>query len=261
MELTLYQIDAFANKPFEGNPAAVCPLDEWLPDEILQAIATENNLSETAYFVPTDKGFHIRWFTPVNEIKLCGHATLATAYVIFNLIGYKEDKIEFESQSGQLLVSREGDWLVMDFPSQPPVPCDVPGELTKAFGKIPVEVLMSEDYMVVFENEEYVLSLNPDMEFLKRIELRGVIVTAKGKNVDFVSRFFAPKYGINEDPVTGSAHCELTPYWTDKLDKRKLTAKQISNRGGELICELKGNRVFISGKAAKYLEGKIHIKT
>jgi PhzF family phenazine biosynthesis protein len=257
MKLNLYQIDAFANEIFQGNPAAVCPLDKWLPDKILQSIAEENNLSETAYYVPTETGFHIRWFTPKVEIDLCGHATLATAYVIFNLLGYTKDIIKFDSRSGELIVSQNNEWLTMDFPSQPAHSCELKEELIVGLGKQPLEVLSSEDYLVVFKTEEDIISLKPNFEVLSQLEWRGVIVTAPGYDFDFVSRFFAPKFGINEDPVTGSAHCALTPYWAGKLNKTKLTAKQLSKRTGELVCELNSDRVLISGKAVKYMEGTI----
>ena len=259
MELSLYQIDAFASKLFEGNPAAVCPLDEWLPDETMQMIATENNLSETAFYVPQGDGFHIRWFTPASEVDLCGHATLASAYVLFNILGYKKDQIAFESRSGILTVSKDNDRLVMDFPAQPPVPCDTPEEIVKAFDKVPVECLTSEDYIVVFENEAEIESAAPDFEQLKKLGLRGVAITAKSDRYDFVARFFAPNYGIPEDPVTGSAYTQLTPYWADKLGLQKFSVKQMSARGGELTCEIVGDRVLISGKAVKYLKGKIVI--
>ena len=206
MEISLYQIDAFASKLFDGNPAAVCPLDAWLPDETMQKIAAENNLSETAFFVPQGDDFHIRWFTPASEVDLCGHATLATAYVLFNILGYKNSRIEFESKSGTLAVTKDKEWLIMDFPSQPPVPCETPEEIIKAFVKAPVECLASEDYIVVFENEKDVESAEPDFEQLKRLGLRGVAITAKSDRYDFVARFFAPSYGIPEDPVTGSAY-------------------------------------------------------
>jgi len=261
MKLTLYQVDAFADRPFEGNPAAVIPLETWLQDDVMQSIAEENNLSETVFFVPTEKGFHIRWFTPTSEVNLCGHATLAAAYVLYNSLGYDKDRIEFDSRSGILSVLQKDGWLVMDFPSQPPVPCDTLDEIVKAFGKTPIECLRSEDYVVVFENESDIASIKPDMDYLKKLDLRGVIITAESRQYDFVSRFFAPKYGIDEDPVTGSAHTQLTPYWSGRLGKTRLTAKQISRRGGELICELHGDRVLVSGKAVKYLEGKIEIKT
>ena len=257
MELTLYQIDAFAGEMFKGNPAAVIPLEEWLPDELMQSIAEENNLSETAFFVPQKEGYHIRWFTPVAEVDLCGHATLASGYVLFNILGIRDHLISFQSKSGILKVAYDGEFLIMDFPAQVPKLCDPPEELLNAFDKTPLEVLKAEDYLVLFEDEKTIAELKPDFDALKKLDLRGVIVTAKGNDVDFVSRFFAPAYAIDEDPVTGSAHTELTPYWAEKLGKKKLTAKQISKRGGELSCELKGNRVEIVGKAVKYMEGKI----
>jgi PhzF family phenazine biosynthesis protein len=259
MELTLYQIDAFTSKPFKGNPAAVIPLETWLPDDAMQSIAEENNLSETTFFVPTKSGFHIRWFTPITEVDLCGHATLAAAYVLFNFLGYDKGTIAFDSKSGMLTVIQNKDWLVMDFLAQPPIHCDVPDDIINAFGKKPIECLRSEDYIVVFETESDISSVKPDMDYLKKLDLRGVIITSKSQQYDFVSRFFAPKYGIEEDPVTGSSHTQLIPYWAQKLGKTKLTAKQVSRRGGELICELQNDRVLISGKAVKYLEGRIEI--
>ena len=227
MELTIYQIDAFADRHFEGNPAAVIPLETWLPDDVMQSIAEENNLSETAFFVPTEKGFYIRWFTPTSEVNLCGHATLAAAYVLFNSLSYDKDRIEFDSRSGTLSVLQKDGWLVMDFPAQPPVLCDVPNEIVKAFGKTPIECLRSEDYIVAFETERDISSIKPDMNYLRKLDLRGVIITAESKQYDFVSHFFAPKYGIDEDPVTGSTHTQLMPYWSGRLGKTRLTAKQI----------------------------------
>ena len=259
MKLKLYQIDAFANKLFEGNPAAVCPLDSWLPDEIMQAIATENNLSETAYFVQTDEGYHIRWFTPVHEVDLCGHATLASAYVIFNIIGYSQQQISFQSKSGVLTVQKNNEWLEMNFPSQPPQECNIPPEILSAFNVQPVSCLKREDYIVILETEEDVLAAKPNLSKLCELDLRGVAVTSKSRSYDFVIRFFAPKYGINEDPVTGSAFTQLIPYWSEILGKNKLKAKQVSNRGGEVMCVLLGNRVKISGKAVKYMIGVIEI--
>jgi PhzF family phenazine biosynthesis protein len=260
MELNLYQIDAFASQPFEGNPAAVCPIDEWLPDEIMQSIAEENNLSETAFFISTGNGFHIRWFTPTSEVDLCGHATLASAYVLFNILGYKGNQVVFDSRSGILTVTKDDEWLVMDFPAQPPVLCDIPAEIEKAFDAAPVECLKSEDYMVVFEREMDVETANPDFAQLQKLDLRGVIITAKSSGYDFVTRFFAPKYGVPEDPVTGSAYTQLAPYWASRTGKKRFNVKQVSSRGGELSCEIVGNRVLISGKAIKYMEGKIKIK-
>ncbi len=259
MRLPIYQIDAFAGKIFAGNPAAVCPLDEWLEDSVMQAIAQENNLSETAFFVPTRDGYHIRWFTPVAEVDLCGHATLGSAFVIFDILGHSHDKIVFHSLSGELVVTKNENLLTMEFPAQPPEVCEAPEPLLEGLGKAPLEVLASEDYMAVYESENDIVQLNPEMEKLRQIALRGVIVTAMGDTVDFVCRFFAPKYGINEDPVTGSAFCELMPYWSLKLGKDSLNARQLSRRGGEVYCRIKGNRVFISGKAVKFMGGEISI--
>ena len=257
MEIPLFQIDAFTGRVFGGNPAAVCPLKNWLNEAVLQAIAQENNLSETAFFVPAEDGYHIRWFTPVAEVDLCGHATLATAYVILNIMDPSLSRVSFRSRSGILTVSKEGDLLSMDFPSQAPHPCDAPTDLLEGLGKRPLEVLCSEDFFVVFSNEREVREVVPDMTKLKNVSLRGVIVTALGEESDFVSRFFAPKYGIPEDPVTGSAHCALTPYWSARLKKKALKAHQVSKRGGELFCSDHGERVMVAGRAVKYLEGMI----
>ena len=259
MKLDIYQIDAFAEKNFEGNPAAVVPLDRWLPDVVMQAIAEENNLAETAFFVPSEKGFHIRWFTPNSEVKLCGHATLASAYVLFTFLGYKEKVLSFESLSGELLVTKMGDLLTLDFPVQPPEICNISTRLTEGLGKAPVECLKHDDYIAVFDNEEDVLSIKPNHEALKQLDLRGVIVTAPSSEFDFVARFFAPKLGVPEDPVTGSAYTQLMPYWSDRLGKLKLQAKQLSSRGGKLLCEIKGDRVLISGRAVTYMTGSIEI--
>ena len=261
MELPIYQIDAFASELFKGNPAAVCPLDEWLPDELMQSIAEENNLSETAFFVPNDDGFHIRWFTPTSEVDLCGHATLATAHVLFHILDYSKDQIAFESRSGILTVARDNDWLTMDFPAQPPVACELPEEVIKAFDRMPVECLQSEDLIVVFQREADVEMAKPDFNQLMQLDLRGVAITAPSSRWDFVARFFAPKYGIAEDPVTGSAYTQLVPYWASRMGSKRFRVKQVSSRGGELSCEMVKDRVFISGRAVKYLEGKIHIGT
>ncbi len=261
MELTLYQIDAFAEKPFEGNPAAVCPLQEWLPDALMQAIANENNLSETAFFVPVGSGYHIRWFTPKHEVKLCGHATLATAFVIFDILGSEENTISFQSRSGTLTVTRDGGLLEMAFPAQPPQPCVLPDELGQAFDATVIECLKSEDYILVLENEGAVAKAAPEMSLLSRLDLRGVSITATAEDHDFVTRFFAPKYGINEDPVTGSAFTQLAPYWSARLGKDTLTARQLSARGGKVGCTCSGDKVLISGKAAKYMEGKIEFRS
>ena len=261
MEISLYQIDAFASKLFEGNPAAVCPLDEWLPDKTMQSIAEENNLSETAFFVPKENGLQIRWFAPKGEVDLCGHATLATAFVLFNILGYKRDKIEFDSRSGLLIVTKDNERIVMDFPAQPPVLCDIPKEIVKAFNIAPIECLKSSDFIVVFEREIDIETAKPDFEQLTKLDLRGVIITAKSSRYDFIARFFAPKYGIPEDPVTGSAYTQLAPYWASKIGSKRFRVKQVSSRGGELTCEIVDDRVLISGKAVKYLEGKINIET
>ena len=259
MKIKQYQIDAFATRPFEGNPAAVCPLENWLDDNTLQAIAEENNLSETAFFIPTEKGFALRWFTPVKEVDLCGHATLATAHVIFNILSYDKPVISFETRSGELRVEKHGDLLTMDFPACPPTPCEIAETLVKGLGTRPREVLAADDYIAVFDNEATIRNITPNHTFLSQLELRGVVVTAPGENVDFVSRFFAPKLGIPEDPVTGSAHCELAPYWAEKLGKPILNARQISKRGGDLTCEVKGNRVSLAGRAVTFMTGEIEI--
>lgn len=259
MRLAIYQVDAFASQVFVGNPAAVCPLEDWLSDDVLQSIAQENNLSETAFFVPNKEKIHIRWFTPTSEVNLCGHATLATAFVLFEKLDFDREVITFESRSGDLSVSRENQHLVLDFPSQPGTPCAIPTALVEGLGQEPVEVEEGKSYLAVFESEEDVLGVEPEWERLRELHPRSVIVTAEGGVCDFVSRFFAPSYGIDEDPVTGSAHCMLTPYWAHKLNKAKLTARQLSQRRGELVCELKGDRVLISGKAVLYLEGTIRV--
>jgi PhzF family phenazine biosynthesis protein len=257
MNIRQYQVDAFASRAFEGNPAAVCPLENWLDDGILQAIAEENNLSETAFFVPSEKGFALRWFTPLREVDLCGHATLATAHVIFNILGYPKQAIVFETRSGELSVARKGSLLEMDFPSLPPVPCACPELLAAALGFQPHEVLAADDYLAAFDSEATVRAITPDHSLLRQLDLRGVIVTSPGSDVDFVSRFFAPKYGIPEDPVTGSAHCELAPYWANKLGKNTLNAKQVSKRGGNIACEVKADRVLLLGHAVPFMETDI----
>jgi len=257
MQLTMYQIDAFASQRFEGNPAAICPLESWLPDDLMQAIAMENNLSETAYFVPTANGFHLRWFTPVHEVKLCGHATLASAYVIFNLLGYAQDSIVFDTLSGPLTVTRKGDWLEMDFPAQPPQACATPAAIVEAFGRQPLACLKAEDYLVVFDDERFVRDTQPDLRALAQLDLRGVAITAASRDYDFVTRFFAPRYGIDEDPVTGSAFTQLIPYWAQTLNKQQFQARQVSQRGGVVRCELDGARVRIAGQAVKFLQGQI----
>ncbi|MCA9742040.1 MAG: PhzF family phenazine biosynthesis protein [Deferribacteres bacterium] len=260
MKRPIYQVDAFASRVFSGNPAAVCPLEAWLDDAVLQSIALENNLSETAFFVPGEGGFHLRWFTPVDEVDLCGHATLASAFVIFNVLKYDQPSVAFSSRSGKLTVTQHDGLLTMNFPSKPPQPCDGSEAIAEGLGKRPEAVLSDgDDFLAVFLFERDILDIQPDMGKLKKLAGRGVIITAPGNNADFVSRFFAPKLGVDEDPVTGSTHCLLTPYWAGKLDRSRLKAQQLSKRGGELICELQGDRVSISGGAVLYLEGQITI--
>ncbi|MBK0379089.1 PhzF family phenazine biosynthesis protein [Mucilaginibacter segetis] len=261
MIIPIYQADAFTNELFGGNPAAVCPLTEWLPDEVMQKIALENNLAETAFFVKTEAGYLLRWFTPELEIDLCGHATLASAHILFTELGYAEDTVYFETvKAGTLVVKRDGDKYAMDFPSRPPVPSETPAGLIEALGGIePAIVLRSRDYMLVYESEDMVVNIKPDYFALAKIDSLGIIITAPGKNADFVSRFFAPAAGVPEDPVTGSAHCNLIPYWAAQLGKNDLHAYQLSSRKGELWCKLKGDRVIMAGKAVTYLKGQIHI--
>ena len=261
MKLNIYQIDAFTDSIFSGNPAAVIPLEQWLSDEILQNIATENNLSETAFFVKEKQGFHIRWFTPLSEVNLCGHATLATAHVLFVHLGFEGSVLEFQSRSGLLKVEKtEDNILTLNFPAAKLSKMNLPDHIKAAIGIEPVECWHGdEDIMLIFESEKQTLSITPDFEKLKDPVYRGVIVTAPGDTVDFVSRFFAPAYGINEDPVTGSAHTLLIPYWSKKLGKTKMKAKQISKRGGDLICSVEGDRVNIGGDAVTYMEGSIVI--
>ena len=259
MKIAIYQIDAFTSELFRGNPAAVCPLDKWIDDSLMQSIAAENNLSETAFFVREDDGYRIRWFTPTTEVDLCGHATLASAYVIFNEIDKSAEIIKFYSNRGELNVTRNSDLITLNFPSLPPKITKKPEQVVSAFNIEPREVLEADDYLLIYESQEQIENINPDLNLLREIDLRGVIVSTPGNDCDFVSRFFAPKYGIDEDPVTGSAHCTLTPYWSEKVKKKKLHAKQLSKRGGELFCELKLYSVSISGKAVLYLIGEIEI--
>ncbi len=260
MKLEIYQVDAFTNKLFAGNPAAVCPLTEWIEEDLMQRIALENNLSETAFFVKKDDVYEIRWFTPTFEIDLCGHATLGSAFVIFEILKAEENLVRFHShKSGALEVEKKGDVLTLDFPSRPVARCDAPEGLIEAIGKQPKEILKARDYFLVYETEQEVLAIAPNFSKLLEIDAHGCIVTAKGDTSDFVSRFFAPEVGVFEDPVTGSAHCNLIPYWSEKLGKTELFARQISARGGELFCALKGERVKIGGNAVLYLKGEIYI--
>ncbi|RNC84511.1 MAG: PhzF family phenazine biosynthesis protein [Balneola sp.] len=260
MNIPIYQVDAFTDSLFGGNPAAVCPLDSWIPDDVMQHIAAENNLSETAFFVAEGEGFGLRWFTPESEVDLCGHATLATAHALFMEMGYSKEKILFETRSGRLVVSKEGDRLKMDFPSDPMPQVEAPPILFQALGIQPnSNVFKTDDYMVVLDSEAGVAGLNPNFRMLNEVNARGVIVTAPGDKVDFVSRFFAPQVGIDEDPVTGSAHTKLTPYWSDRLGKAEMEARQISKRVGVLTVRDKGERVEILGKAVTYLKGEITV--
>jgi len=261
MKLKIFQVDAFADKVFAGNPAGVCPLEAWLDDGLLQRIAAENNQAETAFFVPAGDGYEIRWFTPVIEVALCGHATLASAHVLFDRLGCTSAAIRFQTRrSGVLTVSRGEGMLVMDFPTRPPAPAPAPRELLAALGATPESSFLSEeDWLLVYPTPEAVRAITPDMARLARHSNRGVIVTAPGTDCDFVSRFFAPRAGIPEDPVTGSAHCVLIPYWAGRLGKTELHARQVSLRGGELFCRHRGQRVDIGGRAIVYLEGTIEI--
>jgi PhzF family phenazine biosynthesis protein len=255
MNITQYQVDAFASRPFEGNPAAVCVLDAWLSETLMQSIAAENNLSETAFLVMQADGYALRWFTPVSEVDLCGHATLAAAHVLFAEYAYAQPSIRFHTRSGVLTVEKSGDLLCMDFPMCAPNPVNtVPSALLQGLGVTPKAVLAGDDYLVVLEDEAMLTQLVPDFTVLSTLDLRGVIVTAKGEQYDFVSRFFAPKLGVNEDPVTGSAHCQLAPYWAKELNKPTLVAKQVSKRGGVISCQMQGNRVLLSGSAVTVLQ-------
>lgn len=256
MKIPLYQIDAFTSKVFAGNPAGVCPLEAWLSDSQMQSIAMENNLAETAFFVRHDDHYQLRWFTPKVEVDLCGHATLASGFVIFNYLDSAAQSVSFQTKSGPLVVRRDGDLLAMDFPARKAKPHSIEFEIfNKALGAFPKEILFSRDYLVIFESENIIRSLNPDMNSLLQLDGLGVIVSAPGDTSDFVSRFFAPKVGVPEDPVTGSAHCTLIPYWSEKSGKKKLHAFQVSPRGGELFCEDLGERVKIAGNAVRYSEG------
>lgn len=258
-KIKIYQVDAFSEEIFKGNPAAVCPLDEWLSKEEMQKIAMENNLSETAFFVRAGEGYELKWFTPEEEIPLCGHATLASAYVIFNFIEKDKNEIRFSTLSGELVVTRDEELISMIFPIIATERAEVSERLIEALGVIPLEVYTGRNLMVVLPYEEDIVYLQPNMEILKEFKEHGIIVTAKGNDVDFVSRFFVPNSVILEDPVTGSAHCSLMPYWSKRLRREKLTAKQLSKRGGVLHCEYLQDKVKISGKAVLYLDGHIYI--
>lgn len=263
MHLQFFQVDSFTRRAFHGNPAGVVPLESWLPDDRMQQIAAEANLAETAFMVRTNGGssgearYHIRWFTPTTEVDLCGHATLAAAHVLWRQIGERASRIVFDSKSGPLPVERDGDLTVLDFPSRPGEPIPVSDELAEAFGRRPVEAFKSRDILAVFDNKRDVHELAPDMARVASFDAVCLIATAPGAGHDFVSRVFAPRVGIPEDPVTGSAHCTLAPYWAKRLNKSKVTGHQVSKRGGELFCEVAGDRVKIGGHCVMYLEGRI----
>ena len=261
MVLKIYQVDAFANEVFAGNPAAVIPLEEWIDDDVMQKIAMENNLSETAFFVKADGGYHIRWFTPEFEIDLCGHATLASAYIIKNFVEPPVHEIVFTTEkAGELKVATNENLYTLDFPARPPQPCDLPATLLESLGKpTAIEILKSRDYFVVLPDEESVKNIEADFNLMSKLDTIGVIVTAKGKTADVVSRCFYPGLGIPEDPVTGSAHCNIVPYWAEKLGKKEMHCKQLSLRGGDLQCEYAGDRVLMSGKCVLYLRGEIEV--
>jgi PhzF family phenazine biosynthesis protein len=261
LEIPFYQIDAFTDRVFAGNPAGVCFLDQWLKDPILQFIAAENNLSETAFLVPKESRYELRWFTPKVEVDLCGHGTLASAFAVFEYVNPNVQQVDFHTKSGLLSVARKGDLLTMNFPSRRPEPCLPPDQLGEILGIPPIRTLRARDLLVVYEEEDQVRRLQPDLERVAALDPFAVIVTAPGKNSDFVSRFFAPKVGVPEDPVTGSAHCSLIPYWSERLGKKELHALQLSERGGQIFCLDLGDRVSIGGRAVAYLSGTIKIKT
>jgi PhzF family phenazine biosynthesis protein len=260
--IEIHQVDAFTARLFAGNPAAVCPLQRWLDDSVMQAIAAENNLSETAFLVREGSVWRLRWFTPTTEVDLCGHATLASAWVVLHRLAPELDEVAFETRSGTLLVKRDGPHLVMDLPAAPPRPCDPsPGMIEALGGGTPQEVLRAGMFLVVYENEAQVRELDPDMRGLMTLERDGVVVTAPGDEVDFVSRYFVPAAGIDEDPVTGSAHAMLMPYWSERLGKTELRARQISARGGEVGCRMGegGDRVLLTGQCVPYMRGVIEL--
>jgi len=268
MQLPIYQIDAFTSQAFKGNPAAIVPLTQWLDDESMQAIAEENNLAETAFFIPCEDAsfdYYIRWFTPTDEVKLCGHATIATAFVLFEELGFKGENIRFNSLSGLLGVSKKDKTYTLNFPAQPATACAIPDKLIQGLGLKPEACFASEDYLAIVDSQESLEQLNINLPALAELDLRGIIVSAPAKHqlqvqgIDFVARFFAPAIGIDEDPVTGSAYTELMPYWAARLGKQKLSAMQLSKRTGMIDCELLGDRVNISGSAVKYLQGEIII--
>jgi PhzF family phenazine biosynthesis protein len=260
MLIPFFQVDAFTDRLFCGNPAGICPLEQWLPDDIMQKIAMENNVSETAFFIRKGDGFHIRWFTPKVEVSLCGHATLASAHVIFNYFDYKNDTISFESRSGVLKVRKEGDLLILDFPANKPERAALPNDFVQALNITPIQCFRGkDDYLLLYKSQHEIEALIPDFRKLEKVDARAVIVSAPGDGVDFVSRFFGPRVGVDEDPVTGSAHTVLIPFWAEKLGKSEMKALQLSKRGGALFCRLRDGRVDIGGKAVTFLKGEISI--
>jgi PhzF family phenazine biosynthesis protein len=262
MRLPLYQVDAFTGDLFGGNPAAVCPLERWLPDATLQAIAAENNLSETAFFVGDGDSYALRWFTPTVEVDLCGHATLASGFVVMSFLEPEREAVSFRTvKAGTLTVTRNENMLAMDFPARPAAPAAAPAGLLEALGGTPRAVLRARDYLVVYDSAGKVAALKPDFAALAAVkDCWAAIATAPGDNgTDFVSRFFAPAQGVPEDPATGSSHCTLTPYWAERLGKKTLEARQLSQRGGALRCTQNGERVTIAGRAVLYLEGQISV--
>jgi predicted PhzF superfamily epimerase YddE/YHI9 len=260
MHIPYYQVDAFTSRTFAGNPAGVCVLENWLPDNILQCIAAENNLAETAFFTREDDHYHLRWFTPVLEVDLCGHATLATAFVLYSELGCPPDQaLRFHTRSGWLAAMRLGNIIELDFPARPPVPCPAPEELLRGLGSKPREVLKARDFVAVYDSQAQVAALTPNMTLLAQLDCLGVVATARGEDADFVSRFFAPRAGVPEDPVTGSSHSSLIPFWAGRLGKTDLLARQISKRGGELHCRHAGERVAIGGRAVVYCRGELEI--
>jgi PhzF family phenazine biosynthesis protein len=262
MRIPLYQVDAFTSRLFGGNPAAVCPLSEWLPDAVMQAIAAENNLAETAFFVTQGEGYLLRWFTPTVEVDLCGHATLASGYVVTHILAKERRAVVFDTlKAGPLTVTRDGDLLAMDFPAWPPEPKAADPRVIAALGLAPAQSWVAQGRtLAVYDRAEDVAALRPDFAAMREVPGADAIATAPGRDgVDFISRYFAPNHGIDEDPATGSAHCVLTPYWAARLGKKQLAARQISARGGDLACTLKGDRVTLAGRAVLYLEGTITV--
>ena len=259
MKIPFYQVDAFADRVFAGNAAAICPLTDWLPNDKLQAIAMENNLPETAFLVPEAEGYRLRWFTPTIEVDLCGHATLAAAFVLSEHLGVSAPTIKFYTLSGELTVTRNEQIYTLDFPSRPPRRAELTTKIVEAIGKEPAEFWQARDMLAIFDAEQYIRALKPDMSLMSQLDSFAVMATAKGTDCDYVFRFFAPQSGIPEDPATGSAQCTLVPYWAEKLGKTTFHARQLSQRGGEFWCELQGDRVKISGKAVLFATGEIHL--